>query len=377
MWRLARVGLVTSLLLGCGSRTGLESESASDASPGDEAFPEDSPIGDGSSCTPAPAGGLAVGTFSEETISMAVAVAGNTVYVGTAAIGQSSPLYVGAISHVPSSGGKTQPLAAPAYNFGALASDGARLYYPQTSGLPEGCGGGAIYRVLGLASIDLATGAVHPIATVAPPWSTSSNLNSYMIAATPASPGVFWIGGATGSDAASTLLAWDPQSDAVTTIATGEALNGLAVDATGVYWADVGGGQGITVYRSPLGGGSISTLATVPGGTHGQLLGVSSADAVFVTDYATGAIDAVSKAGGPVRPLVTASATWVNDFAWVDDLDLYWTENETPTTLKRIPVTGGPVEIVPTKGSIQSLAFDACNVYIGSYGPARVFVEPM
>jgi hypothetical protein len=376
MRRFARVGLVTSFLLGCGSRTGLEPASAIDAALVDAASPEASSLVDGSSCTPAPADGLAVGSFSEETISMGIAVAGSTVYAGTAAISQSSPLYVGAISSVPSGAGATKPLVAPEYNFGSLASDGTRLYYPQTSGRSQGPDG-AIYDVLGLASIDLATGAVHPIPTDAPPWSTSSNLNSYMIAATSASPGVFWIGGATGSDAASALLVWDSKNDAVTTIATGEALNGLAVDASGVYWADVGGGQGITVYGSPLGGGSISTLAKVPGGTHGQLLGVSSSDVVFVTDYATGAIETVSKTGGPVRALVTASAAWVNDFAWVDDLDLYWTENATPTTLKRIPVAGGPIDVVPTVGSIQSLAFDACNLYIGSYGPARVFVEPM
>jgi len=118
-----------------------------------------------------------------------------------------------------------------------------------------------------------------------------------------------------------------------------------------------------------------STLANVPGGSHGVLLGVSTADVVFVSDYLTGAIEAVSKTGGSVRPLVTAASAWVNDFAWVDDLYLYWTETAAPTTLERIPVAGGPIEVVPTQGQIQSLAFDACNVYIGSYGPTQVFVQ--
>jgi hypothetical protein len=197
-----------------------------------------------------------------------------------------------------------------------------------------------------------------------------------MVAATSAWSGVFWVGAPVGANGAGTLSAWDPTSDAVTTIATGEDLSGLAVDPTGVYWADVGGGQGITVYTTPLRGGQPSVLAKVPGGTHGQLLGVSSSDVVFVTDYATGTIDAVSKTGGPVRPLVTAMSAWVNDFAWVDDSDLYWTENRDPTTLKRIPVAGGSVQVVPTKGQIQSLAFDACNIYIGSLGPTRVLVQP-
>jgi hypothetical protein len=305
---------------------------------------------------------------------MGLAVVASTVYAGTAAISQAGPLYVGALYAVPAKGGATLPLSASAFNFGNLATDGARLYYPQTSGMPDGPNG-AIYDVLGLAAIDLATSAVHAIATTTPPWSTSSQLDSYMIAATTARAGVYWIGGGTGSDAASALSAWDPQSDAVTILATGQALSGVAVDGTGVYWADVGGGQGITVYSLPLGGGTPTTLANVPGGTHGVLLGVSSTDVVFVSDYVTGAIETVSKTGGTVTPLVTAKASWVNDFAWVDDPYLYWTENGTPTTLTRIPIAGGAAQVVPTQGQIQSLAFDACNLYIGTLGPTQVFVQ--
>jgi hypothetical protein len=197
-----------------------------------------------------------------------------------------------------------------------------------------------------------------------------------MIAATPAWPGVFWIGGMSGTDGASTLSAWDAQHDAVTTIASGQSLNGLAVDADGVYWADVGGGQGITVYTSPLGGGPPLVLANVPGGTHGQLLGVSTTDVVFVSDYTTGAIEAVAKTGGAVRQLVTATSAWVNAFAWVDYLSLYWTESSAPTTLNRIPVAGGAVDVVPSQGQIQSLAFDPCNIYIGTIGPTQLFVQP-
>jgi len=348
-------------------------------SPGDAVPPEvgapDAPSVEASLCEPAPGSGTDIASFSTEVISIALTVMEGTVYAGTTAIGQNGPLYVGAIAGVPSGGGTPQSLVAPGFNFGSVASDGERLYYPQSSGKPTGPNG-AIYTVLGLASIDLATGAVHPITPPAPPRSTSSNLNSYMIAATSASPGVYWVGAPTGAIGAGTLSAWDPKSDAVTTIATGEDLSGLAVDASGVYWADVGGGQGITVYRCPLGGGEPFALAKVPGGTHGQLLGVSSSDVVFVTDYATGAIETVSKTGGPVRPLVTAMSAWVNAFAWVDDADLYWTEDRDPTTLNRIPVAGGSVQVVPTKGEIQSVAFDACNIYIGSIGPSQVLVQP-
>jgi hypothetical protein len=365
----------SALLLHCGARTGLVGPTGDAGSSVDAASPEDGAMPEAAPCMAAPPGGRTIGSFPEETIAMSVALAADTVYAATTAIRSSSPLYVGAIASVPAAGGSTLPLSAPEYNFGTLVTDGARLYYTQSSGMPTSPNG-AIYDILGVAAIDLATGAAHSITTTAPPWSTSSQIDATMIAATPAWPGAFWIGGTTGSDAASTLSAWDPQSDTVTTIATGQALSGVAVDAARVYWADVGGGVGITVYSAPLGGGAATTIANVPGGTHGVLLGVSEADVVFVTDYATGTIDAVSKAGGTPRLLVTAAAAWVNDFAWVDDTDLYWTEDRTPTTLSRVPVAGGTPAVVPTQGEIQSLAFDACNVYVGTYGPAQVLVIP-
>ncbi len=364
----------SALLLHCGARTGLVGPTG-DASPSDDAAaPGDAAIPEAAPCQTAPPGGTAI-SFPQETIAMSVAVAANTIYGGTTAISSSSPLYVGTIASVPATGGSLQALSAPQYNFGTLVTDGARLYYTPSSGVPTGPNG-ARYTILGVAAIDLATGTYHSITTSAPPWSTSSQLDSTMIAATTAWAGVFWIGGTTGSDAASTLSAWDAQSDTVTTIATGESLSGVAVDDTRVYWADVGTGAGITVYSAPLGGGAADTIASVPGGTHGVLLGVSDADVVFVTDYATGTIDAVSRTGGTPRLLVTAAAAWVNAFAWVDDTDLYWTEDVTPTTLKRVPVAGGTPAVVPTQGKIQSLAFDACNVYVGSWGPTQVVVMP-
>jgi hypothetical protein len=376
------------LLVQCGSRSELErpGESAA-AAPSDGSAPEaaladgsspeagspDAPLAEASACTPAPPGGAVIESFSQQVVSMALAVAGNTTYAGTAAVGTTGPLYVGAVASTPSSGGAARPLEAPSYNFGNLATDGARLYYPQTTGKAEGQSS-AIYTTIGLASVDLATGAVHPITTTAPPFSTSSNINSTMIAATSARPGVFWIG--SPGSAATTLAFWDPESDSVTMFAAGANLAGLAVDSSGVYWADRGAGQGMTVYGAPLEGGQGSVLATVPGGRGGVLLGVTNTDVVFVSDYATAGIEAVSKAGGAVRHVANAASSWVNAFAWVDSPYLYWVEPNTETPLKRISVTGRAAKIVPTQGDVQSLAFDACNVYVGSINPAQVFALP-
>jgi hypothetical protein len=374
----AHVGIVTASLgalsIHCGSRTGiLEStdEDVADAvAPFDASVP-DAPV---ASCVPAPPGGTTVGGFPGEIVYAAVAVAGPTLYVATTALGTTSSLQVGNILRGPAVGGSTEAIVAPEYVFGNLASDGARLYYVQATGRDEG-GGSSIYTIVDLASLDVATGDVHPIDTDAPPRSTSSLSNSYMIATAAPRPGVFWIGSPTGAASATSLLAWDPATDAVTTLATGQALSGVAADATGVYWADTGGGQGITVYRQPLAGGETSTLATVPGGTYGELLGVSNDDVVFVSDYATGSIETVSKTGGAVTHLVTATAAWVNDYAVVDDPYLYWVEDDTQNTLTRVLVAGGTPEIVPTQGDVQAVAFDACNLYIALTNPAEVSIR--
>lgn len=393
-WWLA----TSALLVACGSRTGIDptparAHSSVDASapvdafvPVDAAAPldasrppfdarqVDAPLGDAGACIPAPPGGIVISGFPDSAVlSVGLAVAASTVYAGVSSLVGTSALQTGVIERVASIGGPMQPLPAPAYNFGNLASDGARVYYPESQGTPQGPNS-AIYTLLGVAAIDLVTGAVHPIASTTPPWSTSSLDTTYMLAATPGTPGVFWIGGSTGSGRANTLSAWNPATDAVTVIATGQALSGLAVDDTGVYWADVGGG--ITVYRSAPGGGAPITLANVPGGTHGALLGVSSNDVVFVPDYMTGVIDVVSKSGGAARALAKASASWVNAAAWVDETYLYWTENATQTILSRVAVAGGATEVVPTQGVIQTMAFDACNVYIATTNPVEVLVRP-
>jgi hypothetical protein len=375
----ARVaGIVTvalsALSIHCGSRTGILDSKVDDVA--DAVAPFDTSVPDApvASCVPAPLSGTTLGGFSGEIFYMAVAVVGPTVYVATTADSPTSSVEVGSIFREATAGGTTEPIAAPEYIFGNLASDGSRLYYLQAMGQDQG-GGSSIYSILGLASLDVATGAVHPIGTEAPPRSASSLTNSYMIATAAPRPGVFWIGSPAGATSASSLLAWDPATEAVTTLATGESLSGVAADATGVYWADIGGGQGITIYRMPLAGGERSTLATVPGGTYGQLLGVSNDDVVFVSDYATGAIETVPKAGGPVAHLVNAASAWVNDYAVVVEPYLYWVENVTQDTLRRILVTGGTPEIVPTQGDPQALAFDACNLYIAWTNPPEVAIR--
>jgi hypothetical protein len=84
------------------------------------------------------------------------------------------------------------------------------------------------------------------------------------------------------------------------------------------------------------------------------------------------AIEAVPKAGGAVQHVITADVL----FAWVDDEYFYWSETAHQGTLLRVQVSGGTPETVwdqPAPGSIESLAFDACNVYIGLQNVGLVY----
>jgi hypothetical protein len=171
---------------------------------------------------------------------------------------------------------------------------------------------------------------------------------------------------------ATTLYFWDPQSNVNSPFATGKDLQGVAVDGTGVYWADTGGQQD-TIYKAPLAGGPSSVLATVPWSVaRGAVVGLSSTSVVFASDgvaagstgFPEASIEAVAKAGGPVRHVLTADFV----LGWVDEDQLYWVEQSNEGRLQRIPIAGGNTEVIwdePPPGRVEQVAFDACNVYIG------------
>jgi hypothetical protein len=112
-----------------------------------------------------------------------------------------------------------------------------------------------------------------------------------------------------------------------TVLAPGMRPAGLALDSTSVYWANDSSFSGgdAAVLRMPLGGGSITTLAS----------GLSRATAVAV-------------AGGHA----------------------YWSS---PTGVSRVPSSGGAVavlvSVVPPQNVASMLAVDATNVYWAAMGP--------
>jgi hypothetical protein len=374
MTRLSFVFAVTLTLAGCGARSGLDGPSPDSGSP---PMPDASPLPQAPQpcaprvCTPQPATGVTIATFppAPSVEQIALVPVGSAVYVATST--WLAQAFAGAITEAPMGGGAAQSIMAPAFNVGSLTSDGTRLYYPQT--VCRGLGNNSFEtQVTGLASVDLATHAVRPIPTgwqpsaVIPGGVFGSDSFTTELVASCVRPGLFWLGGLppTGVNYGGTALyAWDPQSDTNSTVATGEDLVGLALDDTNVYWADSRADQ-LTLYAAPIAGGPPTALATAAA-THGgsALLGASSTRLVFMSDFSSGSIQAVGKQGGAVEQVLS------NPFvvAAVDEEYLYWVDHS-QATLQRRPLGGGAAQVVwrgDSSTQVRTVAFDACNVYVG------------
>jgi hypothetical protein len=148
---------------------------------------------------------------------------------------------------------------------------------------------------------------------------------------------------------------------AITTIVAGEsASGGLAVDATSVYFADLYDG----VFKAPLGGGPIQTLAMF-GGTD---LAIDAQHVYWTTRTGAQSSDVMSATldGGAVETL--ASSLQLAEALAVDARDVYVAEYD-GGDVKAIPIGGGPTRTVTSDLFIPSvIAIDDENVYTDRLG---------
>jgi hypothetical protein len=360
------VGVACASSTACGSRSYLYDnlgprfvEDASTGSGGGDGIPTPMGMGPGP-CTPLP--GVSLTTVSG--IYPQVAVHGATLYVGTEFIGMNT-MDTAIIAYSLQAGAPAawRSVPAGAYLGGALAFDASRIYYlQQTSPTPAGTG--AVPQ--GLVAQDLATNI---------PQAVPSPQTVVAFAATPAKPGVFWLGGPLEPiGTATTLYYWDPATGANETWATGQDFQGVAVDDTAVYWAETGGdgGGNTVVYSAPLSGGAALVLGHAPWSVaRGRIVGLTTDSVVFSSDST---IDAISKAGGLAYRVVTVPDPL---FAWADGDSVYWSNQAQQAGLMRKPLAGGQEELFwqepQPDGYMVSLAFDACNVYIGSMNDSHVY----
>jgi len=149
----------------------------------------------------------------------------------------------------------------------------------------------------------------------------------------------------------------------VTTLATGPSAAAgpgasVAVDGTHVYW--IGGGN---VKKVPIGGGSVTILAS--GQDHPRSLATDGSNVYWVNETS---VNQVPVGGGSVTTLATGGV--INTAVAVDATHVYWLDAGTaPTTVNEVPIGGGSVTTLGTGGFVPwSLAVDSTHVYWADLG---------
>ncbi len=145
-------------------------------------------------------------------------------------------------------------------------------------------------------------------------------------------------------------------------------LDGVAVNATHVFFADVGG----AIHRRGIQSGSVGVFARVPPSTSSWCQGIAATDAYLVcsvVDYANGAnsgIYAYPTGGGPgtrISPVVQASIL-------AEGSHVYWAEINGPQ-IGRTPLAGGPTQLLGRRqGKVRGIV--GGHLYVETYSAGLI-----
>lgn len=146
-----------------------------------------------------------------------------------------------------------------------------------------------------------------------------------------------------------------------TTLATAGDATAVAVDATHAYWT-----AGETIMRLPVGGGSPTTLAT---GQGASAIAIDAAS-VYWPNWADGTIRKVALDGGV--PTTLASGQTDPAAIAVDANSVYWT---TESSVMSVPINGGtPVTLASNQPRPMAITVDATSVYFAN-NPTQVIMK--
>lgn len=165
-------------------------------------------------------------------------------------------------------------------------------------------------------------GTVRSVAKAAPATSTviamSSNPNGVAIDATY----VYWTNTYSPGAVYRALKTNTDPTTFETLSANASSPSGVAVDSGYVYWVESGSGF---VRRKPTSGGGLETIAE---GLNGNLSGIAvDASTVYVTTYDEGAIRSLPKDGSAMPKILATGQAHPNRVV-VDATSIYWTNND-------------------------------------------------
>jgi hypothetical protein len=232
----------------------------------------------------------------------------------TIASGQKEPIYLAvddtnvywsasrSIKQMPKAGGTIKTIATGVAPAGGMAVNAKNVYWSDSLGLLSvPIGGGTISTIYGESGFGVVTDGTNVYWTTA----TSGTVLKCAVAGCGGTP---------------------------TTIASGQnEPYGIAMNATYVYWANLAGGTAGTVMKADLAGTMVTTLVPTNGGAPYQVA-IDSANLYFTGE---GPVDGVSLDGGP-QSVVGSGTAWADGLV-SDGKNVYWIE--TPNIM-RSSVTG-------------------------------------
>jgi hypothetical protein len=138
---------------------------------------------------------------------------------------------------------------------------------------------------------------------------------------------------------------------------------GIAVDATHVYWSNSGydppGSSNGTVMKAPLAGGAPTPIAT--GLQKPRMVALNASHVYWTTFYA----HTVMRATKDGLDVVTIAQTGSGPFGIaLDSQFVYWTEKSLTASIKKAPIDGGAAVLVALATPVPSgIAVDADRAY--------------
>ena len=188
--------------------------------------------------------------------------------------------------------------------------------------------------------------------------------------------GVYWCGYVDGTILESPLAGGAP-----ITLSAGPSFqsypNAIAVNGGGIYWVDYNNGMGGTLMTMPRAGGAVTTLASLPG-----VLGELEVDDTNVylellppQPQAESQMLSVPLGGGTVTTL--AATPEFPQLMALDATHVYWAAGGNGGVLS-VPVTGGAVTtLAPDQYGTEAVAVDATYVYWTNFSAGTVAKSPL